>query len=897
MKAFAGVDIGSATTKAVVCDGTGAILGKGLVPTGGLPQVAAQKAIDLACAEAVGRDDVEVIVATGYGRVKADFADLAITEITCHARGAKQLVEGCGAVIDIGGQDSKAILVGPLGDVEDFKMNDKCAAGTGRFIEVIAHTLEIGLDEVGPLSGQSTDPAKVSAMCAVFAESAVVSLRAEGRNIPDILAGVHAAVARRVRGMAHRLHPEKRVVCFTGGVALNEGMHAALARELRCDVTVPENAQYVGAYGAALLGRERLRPAAELVAASAPPPQPAPPPRVDVSELEALLSTADPSIAEVAVVAGAEGEYVAVVTPASADTEALAAFARTRLPKKVRPARILSLDALPRTPSGELDRSALAAVEPAPTCGACPEVLDEPVPDLPAGALAAWARARAWAPVPAASRTEAPPDSWVVLGADSDLTAGVLQGLVGAGARARHVVPTGSGSPGSIGPFALAQQLEGAEPGRRPLGVVCMWGADVEDSAAAPATARTLAADVLHLVQAVLAMDGDVRLWLVTRGSVPVGQVGEVGLAQAPLWALPRMVTTEAPRLSCTCVDVDARDPDPQLLTEELLAPSGDRIALRGGLRYGLRDGPVEPSTADGGAYEMGSYLIAGGLSALGRLAARALVQEGAAHVVLAQAGGGEVPPELHGASVSVVDADVSLPADVERLVDLCRERASLKGVIVAATAPEDEPLVRQTAERLHEVLAPTVDGAWLLHECTRHLPLDLFVLCAPAGGGGAFLEALAHFRRGLGLSAIAVDWGEGIEAVRGVQLLRALLTSDAAQVVLAQEVEAPAPEVASAPVEELPLRDRLLAVADEERHDVVLGRVVQIVGGILGETAPDPIRTDLGLMYLGVDSVKMLELQSLLGADFDTSLSITVFFDHPTLDKLAAHLLAEHGP
>ena len=257
MTAFAGVDIGSATTKAVVVNAEGQILGKALVPTGADLNDAAQRVLAEACGDQVERDGLRKIVATGYGRVNASFAQRAITEITCHARGAKELHGPCGAVIDIGGQDSKAILVGPDGDVEDFIMNDKCAAGTGRFIEVIARTLEIDLGDLGDLALQSTSPAPVSQMCAVFAESAVVSLRAEGRSVPDILAGMHLAVARRVRAMSHRLRPQRRTVCFTGGVALNRGMHWALEQELECDVVVPEQAQYVGAYGAALLAKKQ----------------------------------------------------------------------------------------------------------------------------------------------------------------------------------------------------------------------------------------------------------------------------------------------------------------------------------------------------------------------------------------------------------------------------------------------------------------------------------------------------------------------------------------------------------------------------------------------------------------------------------------------------------------
>jgi (R)-2-hydroxyacyl-CoA dehydratese activating ATPase len=253
----AGIDIGSNTAKAVVLE-DGKIAGTSLVMTGHNSRVAGRRALDLALKEAgVEERDLERVIATGYGRLSADFADEQVTEITCHARGAHWRMPEARTVIDLGGQDSKAIAVDERGKVTDFVMNDKCAAGTGRFLEVMAAALEIDLDQLGAVSLESEEPAQISSVCTVFAESEVVSRVAEGASKMDIVAGIHQAIASRISAMANRISSSGLVV-MTGGVARNIGVVRALEKRLDTGITVPEMPQHTGALGAALIAGERV---------------------------------------------------------------------------------------------------------------------------------------------------------------------------------------------------------------------------------------------------------------------------------------------------------------------------------------------------------------------------------------------------------------------------------------------------------------------------------------------------------------------------------------------------------------------------------------------------------------------------------------------------------------
>lgn len=248
----AGVDIGSLSTDVVLLQGA-IIIAHAIVPTLASSTAAADKAYEMALEQAgLGRENVANVVATGYGRTSIDFASKAVTEITCHALGARSLFAEANSVIDIGGQDSKVIRLAGDGRVEDFAMNDKCAAGTGRFLEVMARSLETELNALGELSRLATGDVKISSTCTVFAESEVVALVAKGVPKEEIIRGLHRSVAERIYGMVMRLRAEPPFV-MTGGVAKNSGVVAALEERLGTNLLLPEEPQIVGALGAAIV--------------------------------------------------------------------------------------------------------------------------------------------------------------------------------------------------------------------------------------------------------------------------------------------------------------------------------------------------------------------------------------------------------------------------------------------------------------------------------------------------------------------------------------------------------------------------------------------------------------------------------------------------------------------
>lgn len=252
----AGIDIGSTSTKAVLFNDLR--LFKTIAPTGWSPRQAAHQVYSrLLNQSGYTEEQIDCLVATGYGRVSIDFADRVVTEITCHARGAAYLSPGTDLVIDIGGQDSKVIRINGQGQVLDFAMNDKCAAGTGRFLQVIANALEIDVSDLAALSAEQT-PITLNSMCTVFAESEVIGLLTQGRAKGEIIAGLHQSIARRIAGMAQRMGTLNKVT-FTGGVARNEGVRANLEEQLGIPVLVPKDCQLAGAIGAALIARDSLR--------------------------------------------------------------------------------------------------------------------------------------------------------------------------------------------------------------------------------------------------------------------------------------------------------------------------------------------------------------------------------------------------------------------------------------------------------------------------------------------------------------------------------------------------------------------------------------------------------------------------------------------------------------
>jgi predicted CoA-substrate-specific enzyme activase len=254
-----GVDVGSTQTKALIVDESRTILARILIPTGANVTRAGENAFVQACeAAGLAREAVGYVVGTGYGRYKILFGDAQITEITCHARGAQSLFPATRTVIDMGGQDTKAIKVGPDGSVADFSMNDKCAAGTGRFLSAAADVTGVGLDEIGPLALLAKAPVRLTSVCTVFVESDIMSYLAQRKTIEDILGGVHKAIATRTMSLIRRVGVENEVT-FTGGVSRNIGMVKALEEVLGQPINVSDEGHYMGALGAALFALERAQ--------------------------------------------------------------------------------------------------------------------------------------------------------------------------------------------------------------------------------------------------------------------------------------------------------------------------------------------------------------------------------------------------------------------------------------------------------------------------------------------------------------------------------------------------------------------------------------------------------------------------------------------------------------
>ena len=263
----AGVDVGSTQTKAAIIDESGRLVGRALIDTGANVVRAAEQAYEQALAGA-GLEEREVgyVVGTGYGRYRVTFGDTQVTEISCHGRGAVHMFAGTRTVVDMGGQDTKAIRVKPNGEIADFCMNDKCAAGTGRFLGAAAAALDIPIGELGPMALRAERPVKITTTCTVFAESEVLSWMAKGKKIEDILLGVHQSIVSRSLGLMRRVGIEQEIT-FTGGVTKNVGMVRALEAALGFPVNVSDDSHYMGALGAALFALDRIaatgRPARE----------------------------------------------------------------------------------------------------------------------------------------------------------------------------------------------------------------------------------------------------------------------------------------------------------------------------------------------------------------------------------------------------------------------------------------------------------------------------------------------------------------------------------------------------------------------------------------------------------------------------------------------------------
>lgn len=253
----AGIDVGSTQTKGIIVNDRLEIVGRSLIDTGANVTRAAERSFNEALIEAsLKREEIAYVVGTGYGRYKVAFGDAQITEISCHAKGACFLFPGTHTVIDMGGQDAKGIKVGEGGEVKDFVMNDKCAAGTGRFLANAAEAVGLPLGKIGEISLQAKNPVRLTTVCTVFVESDIMSYLAQGKKIEDILGGVHSAIAARTISLVRRVGIEEEVT-FTGGVSLNVGMVRALEEKLGMKLNVSPESHFVGALGASLFALER----------------------------------------------------------------------------------------------------------------------------------------------------------------------------------------------------------------------------------------------------------------------------------------------------------------------------------------------------------------------------------------------------------------------------------------------------------------------------------------------------------------------------------------------------------------------------------------------------------------------------------------------------------------
>lgn len=253
-----GMDIGSTATKAVILQDGKIITNKALSPVGAGTSGPDRVLNELFSSSEIDKEMIANSVVTGYGRMLFKQADRQISELSCHAKGVYFLMPNARTIIDIGGQDAKALKLNTQGDLLNFVMNDKCAAGTGRFLDVMAHVLEVTVDQLGELSELSQHPSTISSTCTVFAESEVISHLASGEKKEDIIFGINRSIAKRVAGLVHRVGIEKDVV-MTGGVARNSGVVKMMENVLNVAIQVPELAQYTGALGAALYAYEQKK--------------------------------------------------------------------------------------------------------------------------------------------------------------------------------------------------------------------------------------------------------------------------------------------------------------------------------------------------------------------------------------------------------------------------------------------------------------------------------------------------------------------------------------------------------------------------------------------------------------------------------------------------------------
>ncbi|MGO9214999.1 MAG: acyl-CoA dehydratase activase [Syntrophales bacterium] len=257
---YLGIDIGSLSCDVVLIDEERKIIASAVVPTGARNREAIDLATEIVLNRAgISGQHVRATISTGYGRDRVEEKIASVTEITCHARGMQALQTGTEILIDIGGQDSKCIHMSDRITVTNFAMNDKCAAGTGRFLEAMARALQVDIEEMGGLDNGAQGSVTISSMCTVFAESEVVSLIAEGISVNEIVKGLNRSIAARTVSLVKRVVPDYqgRRIAMSGGVAKNEGVVRAIEEALQCSVFVPNMPDTVGAFGAALFALER----------------------------------------------------------------------------------------------------------------------------------------------------------------------------------------------------------------------------------------------------------------------------------------------------------------------------------------------------------------------------------------------------------------------------------------------------------------------------------------------------------------------------------------------------------------------------------------------------------------------------------------------------------------
>ena len=258
---FLGIDVGSLSCDAVLIDEEKNILSSSVIPTG-VKNIESIDRVKKNVLDASGilEEDIRSIISTGYGRTRVKERDGAVTEITCHAKGIKHMIPATRILIDIGGQDSKAMRLDPDGNVVDFAMNDKCAAGTGRFLEAMARALEVDIDQLGNLDKGATSDLVLSSMCTVFAESEVVSLIANGTDQREIAKGLNRAIAARTNSLVKRVakNIDGLAVSMSGGVARNNGVVKAIAQSMNLEkINTPETPDIIGALGAAIIAFEK----------------------------------------------------------------------------------------------------------------------------------------------------------------------------------------------------------------------------------------------------------------------------------------------------------------------------------------------------------------------------------------------------------------------------------------------------------------------------------------------------------------------------------------------------------------------------------------------------------------------------------------------------------------